>query len=487
MQTERGPLYIENRRHPRNNLEELYRSWGVFDSLLNTLDRLPPDWLIVFNIARNLLDGKPIPGIQVPDALRALTERDVKLEYEKRLVTRRWQEPTEIPSDEIDIRPIEKLSELPRVLPPYLLLADIEPDLFTYNAVSGNFPVSEYQKPKVVMEERSETVEELEEVRRVGRSMRQKVYVLLDRSDSMALDHRFIFAKAVVMAYLAKAFEENAQLYFQAFGANYVESRIDCLIADQFPYLAEHVLGIHLLPALLAKLLPSAPGAATDIGSPMMIAINQVHRIDQLKADEHATTEILLITDGESGTRIPIVPPNITLHTLHLKGSDRWFSSYDWFEDRIRELKKESKTYTVIDTSALKPPFPEEEPKLLDEEAKRLEQELAAKGLETSQNDKDLQSRIEQARQMTAAYRKMYPRNKDLNRAEQRMKGIEYKLDSSKIQEGIRSAIRKTLQRARRKQTSSQHKADMRRLQRIQPDPKQISSGTLFDFRIKGE
>jgi len=501
MLTEREPIYSERPKQPRNDLEELYRSWGIFESLQATIDILPKDWLVIMNIARNLLDGKPVPGVHVPDALRALTERNTIIEYENRFVTRRWLEPTELPSSEIGVRPIETLNELPKVLPPYLLLTDNDPDIFAYKAVSGDLPVAEYQKPKIVMDEKSKEVEKLEEVRKIGRSMRQKAYVLLDESLSMADNHKFIFARAIVMAYLAKAYEEDAQLYFRSF-FNITRERIDCTNPYEFPSLSESVLRIYCQrPNMAIKILIEIQNAmvpqhiyrdplyvrGTDTGGALKIAIGDVSEIDQLEQDQSATTEILLITDGASHTEIPLIPQNITLHTLHLQGgqeveNDHTLSDYQ-YKERVTALKNRSRTYTVIDTSALRPPPPEEEPRLLNEEVKRLEEEVELKGVEASRNDNELERRIEKARKMTTAYKRMYPKNKEMRKTEQKMKEIEYRLDPSGIQEAIKHLLKDASQKV--KSQFSQQKSETKRNRPIQTPTRPPTSGTLFDFRIK--
>lgn len=464
MNREHEPLHIERVKELRNELEELYRSWGVFDLLNTTVDRLPPYWLDILNIARNLLDGKPIPGVRVPNALRALTERSVKIDYEKRTVTRRWQEPTEIPSTDIDVRPIETLNELPKVLPPYLLLADVEPDLFTYNAASGNIPIKEHQKPRIVLEEKSDTVEELEEVRKIGSSMRQKVYALLDVSTSMPYNNKFIFAKAVMMAYLAKAYEEQAQIYFRPFAGS-TGGRIDCVSSSQFPGLAEYVLKIGAY-------------SGTDISTPLRFAISDIQDIDGLKGDRYATTEILLITDGASYTQIPRIPRNMTLHTLHIQAGNEAYMdpslTPQWYAARVQELADASKTFTVINPANLALPSAERDAWLLREEVGKLEDELSSKDLGNAQNDTDLKNRIKKAKQMSTAYKKMYGDRNGLKDTEQRAKKMEFRLSPKGIKQAIKDAL-------------SSRKFALKRLKGIKSSRNPQLTGTLFDFRIKSQ
>lgn len=520
MVREQEPQRFEKSRGHSNELEELYRSWGVLDLLGTTIDLLPPDWLRVLNISRNLLDGKPIPGVNMSNVLKALIERNVKIDYEKRLVTRKWQEPTEIPSDQIEVRPIKNLTELPRVLPPHLLLADIDPDLFAYQAISGNLPVSENQKPKVVMEEKSETVDELEAVKKVGSSMRQKVYVLLDVSLSMDDSNKLIFAKAVIMAYLAKAYEEEAQIYFRAF-AGKAGNRQDCISENQFPTLAQYILNISTYPD-------------TNIARALRFAISDIKKMDKLQGDKPATTEILLITDGGSHTPIPQTPHSVTLHTLHIQdGTEEALDHYGDDENpdlyskkaflaRIAELTQASQTFTKIDPSDLRLLPENRDLWLLKEEVGKLEEELSSRDLRGPRYDRSLQDRIKKIRKMATAYRKMYSTERskkteakelepedseniglidnlfvkamdkrirkmteydikrygndgsrrDAENTEKRARKMNLKLNRKRIKQTIKDAL------ARRKPS-------LKRSKKIKVSAQRKLSGTLFDFRIK--
>jgi uncharacterized protein with von Willebrand factor type A (vWA) domain len=61
----------------------------------------------------------------------------------------------------------------------------------------------------------------------LSRKKRQKVYALLDVSNSMRDANKDVFAKALVLAYLLIALEEGAELFLRTF-ANSVHERSDC-------------------------------------------------------------------------------------------------------------------------------------------------------------------------------------------------------------------------------------------------------------------
>ena len=63
-------------------LEGLYRSWRMLDVLNETIATMPPGWLRVLGIARNIMLRRPLPGVEVPDevagqALDVVNDDDV--------------------------------------------------------------------------------------------------------------------------------------------------------------------------------------------------------------------------------------------------------------------------------------------------------------------------------------------------------------------------------------------------------------------------
>ena len=53
-------------------LEGLYRSWRMLDVLNETIATMPPGWLRVLGIARNIMLRRPLPGVEVPDEVARL-------------------------------------------------------------------------------------------------------------------------------------------------------------------------------------------------------------------------------------------------------------------------------------------------------------------------------------------------------------------------------------------------------------------------------
>lgn len=444
---------------PSEGLTKLYESWGVFDFFQTTLDELPPDYLKILNIARNLLNGL-IPGVTIPTSLMGLLERDRKIVYDRRYITRQWQERTIFPSDRIDIRPIQTLSELPQVLPPNRLLQEVSPDLFAYNALTGNLPIAEPQKPRVQTEEKSETLEEL--VPRVvkGASPRQKVYALMDVSLSMRDAYKLIFAKSVMLAYLIKAHEENAQLFLRSF-AGETSDRIDCLTPGQFGPLARTILRYGI-------------SYGTDAARALSFAIKDVRAIDRIQERERAQTEILLISDCETQSEVPTIPGNITLHTLHLTGQTEGYYQEGWYRDQLYALRGRSVTFTSIDTSNLRLPKAVEDAWLMWEELRDLSDMHGGMAFEEIERDQKFQKRIRDLKQLSGAYKKMYGGEYETIANEAQ------KLQRQVSRQGIKERIMEKLKQAMN--LKQQCMVQLRRL-RLPQRPK--LTATSFDFRIK--
>lgn len=450
------------------SLIDLYESWGVFGFLNRTLDELPPDHLKILNIARNLLEGCSLPGVAVPRRFMGLLERGKRTEFERRYVTRRWQEPTTLPSDRITIRPIQTLSELPQVLPPNRLLQEVATDLFIYNAVTNNLPVAVPQKPRIVMEERSEKLEEL--IPRIvrGASPRQRVYTLMDVSTSMSAAHKLIFAKAVMMSYLIKAREEGSQIFFRAFAGTLGE-RIDCLNGEQFGPLARVVLGYKLY-------------AWTAISKALQTAVADIMEMDSITSRKKAKTEILLISDcAETAAEIPDIPRAISLHTLLLTGGNEKdnFNTdelKEFYRRQFEKIKTQSRTFTEIDTSGLKLPPEVEDAWNMQQELEELEGQHKKMNLDEVERDQRFQRRVRDLSELSGAYRKMYGGGSISRVTNSRVQDLKHRIS----REGIRERMMEKIQQAMAIQSRVRS-----RLKKMKLPKKQSLAGLLFDFRIR--
>ncbi len=319
----------------RGELAALYDSWGILDLIGETAATLPPQWLRILNIARNLLDNHTIPGVPLADDLAEFFARP---EYERPQVRHRPAMPRYVPplSSDVVLRPMQSLSDYPNIAPSDLALGHGAPDLFEFRLASGDvnaYYTRELHPPQLLEEEASEDTPRPER-----RPKRQKVYVLLDVSNSMRDHNKLVFAKSLVLAYLIRAAEEGAELYFRTF-ANSVHARVESKELSQFAAVAQHVLRI-------------APDGGTDIKKALDTAIQDIKVIDNMNALERlaarAPTEILLISDCESYS-VPYIPATVRLHTVHLADGPVAKSAIAGFES-IREA---SATMHEINATAL--------------------------------------------------------------------------------------------------------------------------------------
>lgn len=340
--------------HPAS-LEALYRSWGILDLVGKTVESMPPGWLEILNVARHLLDGLPVPGVEVPKDLRDLVSPPappamvrVRTERKRRVVF-----PT---TGDTSVQPLRNVLDLPQVTLPDLMLRTLSPNLFEFRLLSGNINGVYNIDSAPRVEEYDEVVEEEAPVD-APRRKRQKVYALLDVSNSMRGSNKMLFAKALVLAYLVSACNERANLHLRTFG-NTVHHRTDCIERGDFADLAQRVLAV-------------TPDGSTDLKRTLNVAIADIRALDgqrETRGLEQPPTEILLISDCESYS-VPYVPQGIRLHTVHLKGGEMMRAYSEGFE----RIRAESTTFHEIDTTRLALPDTLRERWLLLQDGRPLE------------------------------------------------------------------------------------------------------------------
>lgn len=337
METEGPRSPMDRLLHPEEDLEELYRSWGILGLVGETVATMPPAWLEVLNLARNLLDGKALPGIEMPADLARLvgTPRDNATVITRRERKRRMVNPL---GGDTRVQPLRALTDFPQITLPDMMLRDLAPGLFGYQLLSGGIHGVYTTGLTPAVEEYDEIIEERIPAPGPGRRKRQKVYALLDVSNSMRDDNRILFAKALLLAYLVTAHREGAEIYFRTFG-NTVHARSDCASPEGFGELARRILAV-------------TPEGSTDIKHAMDTAIFDIRALDGFnrveRLGETPPTELLLISDCESYS-IPVIPKAIKLHTVHLKGARMMKIHAEGFE----RIRAESRTFHEIDTTGL--------------------------------------------------------------------------------------------------------------------------------------
>lgn len=373
----------------RAELESLYRSWRILDLLGETVESMPPEWLRILEIARNILLHRPLPGVEMPDVLdhlvtpaEAVFHTQIRVERKKRVVY-------PITGDTA-VQPLHNLTDFAQVTLPDMMLRSISQELFDFRLISGGIN-------GLYNIDTGPAEQEYDEIREVrvptggmSRKKRQKVYALLDVSNSMRDANKETFAKALLLAYLLIAIEEGSQIFLRTFG-NTVHPRSDCASAEEFAELAQRILRV-------------TPDGATDIKAALDTAVGDIRSLDSYNTLAHLgeapPTEILLISDCESYDA-PYLPKGIRLHTVHLKGGKMMTAYRKGFE----RIKAESKTFTEIDTTLLALPDSTRDRWLLEQDGRSLERELALKATERGAKPEE-----ERRQSLISAYRRMNDR-----------------------------------------------------------------------------
>jgi hypothetical protein len=370
----------------RSELAAFYRSWRILDLVGETAASMPAEWLRILEIARNLLLHRPLPGVEIPQQLEPLLTHaqpvfttQVRVERKKRVVY-------PITGD-TRVQPLQNLTDFPQVTLPDMMLRGVSQELFDFRLISGGIN-GLYNIDRVPPEQEYDDVIEVR-VPTGGftRKKRQKVYALLDVSNSMRDDNKALFAKALLLAYLLIAIEEGSELYFRTFGGT-VHARTDCRTPADFAPLAQRILRV-------------TPDGSTDIKGALDTAVGDIRALDSYNTLAHLgeapPTEILLISDCES-YEVPYLPNGIQLHTVHLKAG-RMMTAYRPGFERIRA---ESKTFTEIDTSLLTLPDATRDRWLLEQDNYSLERTQALRAYE-----RGLSPEEDQRQSIITAYRRM--------------------------------------------------------------------------------
>jgi hypothetical protein len=394
---------------PPSDLAMLYQSWRIVDLLGETIEKLPPEWLRILNIARTLLDGDQIPGISVPDGISTLVKRDPEFTYERRKVSITHKQKRAPLEDEPQVRPIESFAEFPRILMNQRMWQFIDSELFFYKICTHDVLVKEKEtSDESVDEEIEDTIEQLVKVAKPPRRKRQRVLVLRDTSSSMNDGNKGLFAKAVALAYLIKAQEEGAEVSDRSY-ANRVHARLRATSVDEFAVIAR-------------RILKEGYYGTTNLADALRVTMAEIRR-EEVGFDPHARakTEILLISDCENPVELPPLPPGVTINTLHLEGGKEGRMLRD-YQYRLEEIQQISTLFVRIDTSALQLPDTIRDAWSILQETAALEQELNPDlPLEGVEPDPEQRRRAREIDQLSLIYERMSEQNKDYRALKSRM------------------------------------------------------------------
>ena len=161
---------------------------------------------------------------------------------------------------------------------------------------------------------------------------KQKLYVLLDTSSSMAMHNRINLAKAVVYHFLKNNMKELGYINFRTFDTKIGELH-EAKDGAGFRALISHVMRLHAL------------GNGTAMARAITQAVEDINGLPQLSG-----TEILIITDGacalnEAEIRT-MLGGRIVINTIKI-GKVRLYASRSYIHDRLFE--EDTDQHRVLD------------------------------------------------------------------------------------------------------------------------------------------
>ncbi len=264
---------VSNPRQKDAGFLEYWESMGLFENFQFVL---PPQFMILFEIARNIFTEDT-----TLDALGAIEE----MTKQERILDRDRDESIQINreerlsplSDKMELDNYRRLVELRNILPRELGQDDhvFDIKLFTKTLIVQKFYESEadtFRPISTTTDEQGQDASRFE----------QKFYLLLDRSRSMDVKMRSFYSKCIVAEFLRRKLNTKAKLYYRPF-----DSKAGKLFRlekkEDFPRLMEEVL------------LTTTGGKSTNLQQAIYQAISDI-KYDK----EMINTEILVVTDGIS-------------------------------------------------------------------------------------------------------------------------------------------------------------------------------------------
>lgn len=248
-------------------------SLGFIENFHSTL---PPNFFIIFEIARNILSNES--NYEVKSVIDDLTEdQNVdKPDRDETIEVNRVENIVPV-SDNMEIESFKKVNELKRLIPRELAQDDLFFDMkfFTRELLVQKFKGSQEDKFIPISTSMNENSKE-------ANKFEQKFYILLDRSRSMEKKMRNFYSKFLVTEILRKKKESRSKLFFRLFDSEVGElHKIEK--TEDFTKLLEKIM------------LTSTGGSGTDIQFAISQAVDDINfESDSMK------TEILVVTDGIS-------------------------------------------------------------------------------------------------------------------------------------------------------------------------------------------
>jgi len=258
------------------NGEDFFEYWdslGLFDNIQVIL---PPQFLVLFEIARNLFTDRA--SADAFNAIEEISKEEAVYvpEREQSISVNRIERMVPL-SDKMEIETYRNIIDLKRALPRELAMDD---DIFSAKLFTRTLMVqkhyeseSDHFKPVTTL---------INESGRDANRFEQIFYILLDTSRSMDMHMRSFYSKCIVAEFLRRKLNTNARLFFRTFdtqtGDLYkIEKKED------YPFLIEKVL------------FATTGGVSTNLQKAVYQAVDDINYTKDM-----ANAEILVVTDGVS-------------------------------------------------------------------------------------------------------------------------------------------------------------------------------------------
>lgn len=258
------------------NGEDFFEYWdslGLFDNIQVIL---PPQFLVLFEIARNLFTDRT--SADAFNAIEEISKEEAVYipEREQSISVNRIERQVPL-SDKMEIETYKNIIDLKRALPRELAMDD---DIFSAKLFTRTLMVqkhyeseSDHFKPVTTL---------INESGRDANRFEQIFYILLDTSRSMDMHMRSFYSKCIVAEFLRRKLNTNARLFFRTFDTqtgdlHKIEKKED------YPFLIEKVL------------FATTGGVSTNLQKAVYQAIDDINYTKDM-----ANAEILVVTDGVS-------------------------------------------------------------------------------------------------------------------------------------------------------------------------------------------
>jgi len=291
-----------------NNGDDFFSYWESMGFFNNIHVILPPQFMILFEIARTLFTD-----ISSNDALSAIeqisTEEKIQVPDRNESISVNRVEHLAPLSDRMEIETYKSIIDLKRTLPRELAQDDdiFNAKLFTRTLMVQNYYEVESDNFKPISTMKNEDGRE-------ANRFEQLFYILLDTSRSMDLHMREFYAKCIVAEFLRRKFDTHAKLFFRTFDTN-VGELYKIEKKEDYPHLIEKVL------------LSTTGGVSTNLEKAVYQAVSDINYNKEM-----INAEILVVTDGISKIDIHEMIDRLGKVKLHVLKIGDEFPEPDFYD-----------------------------------------------------------------------------------------------------------------------------------------------------------